>query len=192
MSDEQVISQDDKQAPEAASVDKQNVDQVPYPRFKELVDEKNTLKDTNANLSVKIDEINKKIKFDSDEREQAELEKKGDYETVIADLKTKLESANTKAEAFDIYQEKERERLLSKLPEDDRDTYKDMVLSSLSAHVDKVSTRSTSVTSGRPGRGEYGGYETAVEHALKDPEGYKKSRESQQKNSIWGNLFSES
>ena len=185
MSDEQVISQDDKQAPEAASVDKQNVDQVPYPRFKELVDEKNTLK-------AQVDEINKKIKFDTDEREQNELAKKGEFETLVADLKTKLESANTKAEAFDIYQEKERERLLSKLPEDDRDTYKDMGLSSLSVHVDKVSTRSTSVTSGRPGRGEYGGYESAVEHALKDPEGYKKSRENQQKNSIWGNLFSES
>ena len=192
MSEEQVVSQDDKQAPEAASVEKQNVDQVPYARFKELVDEKNTLKDTNANLSVQIGEINKKIKSDSDEREQNELAKKGDYETLIVNLKAELVSEKKKGDAFDSYQAKERERLLSKLPEDDRDTYKDMGLSNLSAHVEKVSTRPASVTSGRPGRGEYGGYESAVEHALKDPEGYKKSRESQQKSSLWGNLFSES
>ena len=44
MSEVEVNSQDEKQAPEAASEEKQTVDSVPYARFKELVDEKNTMK----------------------------------------------------------------------------------------------------------------------------------------------------
>lgn len=182
MSEQEVNVQDEKQDTTATAGEKQSVDQVPYARFKELVDEKNELK-------AQIDEINKKVKSEADEREQSELEKKGEYETLVADLKTKLEAATSKADAFDSYQSSRREALLSKLDEDDRAIYEDMSLEKLEAHIDKVSTRPVNVPSGKPGRGDHGGYDNAVEFALKDPEGYKKSREGNKKSSVWNNLF---
>lgn len=182
MSETEVNVQDEKQDTAATASVKQSVDQVPYARFKELVDEKNELK-------TQIDEVNKKIQSDTEAREQAEMEKKGEYETLVADLKTKLESATSKADAFDSYEASRKDILLSKLPEDDRAIYEDMSLEKLEAHIDKVSTRPVNVPSGRPGRGDHGGYENAVEFALRDPEGYKKSREGNKKSSVWNNLF---
>ena len=185
MSETEVNSQDEKQAPEAASEEKQTVDSVPYARFKELVDEKNTMK---AELSA----IRNSITDEKESRKIKDLEAKGEYDTVVSGLNSKLEVATKKAEAFDSYNAARRETLLAKLPEDDRAIYEDMNLEKLEVHVDKVSTRPANVPSGRPGRGDYGGYESAVEHALKDPDVYKKSRESHKTSSMWGNLFSES
>ena len=184
MSEKQVEVQDEKQdTTPTASEEKQTVNQVPYARFSELVDEKN-------NLKSELAEIKKSIADDKESRRMKELEAKGEYDTVVSDLTNKYESAQKKADAFDSYQATRRDALLSKLPEDDREIYADMRLEKLEAHVDKFSSRPASkVQVGKPGRENTGGYESLKEFALKDPKGYKKMRVEKQKGSIWGDIF---
>jgi hypothetical protein len=182
MSEQQVVSQDEKQAPETVS-EKQTVNQVPYARFSELVDEKNVLKS-------ELSEIRKSLSNDKESRRIKELEAKGEYDQALNDVTKKLVLAQEKADAFDQYQASRREALLSKLPEDDREIYADMRLEKLEVHVDRFANRPTSkVQVGKPGRESTGGYESLKEFALKDPQGYKKMKAEKQKTSIWGDIF---
>ena len=144
MSEVEVNSQDEKQAPEAASEEKQTVDSVPYARFKELVDEKNTMK-------AELSDIRKSITDEKESRKIKDLEAKGEYDTVVSGLNSKLEAATKKAEAFDSYNAARRETLLAKLPEDDRAIYEDMNLEKLEVHVERTIFNKKSVETGKPG-----------------------------------------
>ena len=91
MSEQQVEVQDVKQdTADTASEEKQPVNQVPYARFSELVDEKNTLK-------VELDSIRKEAKEQAESRKLKEMESKGEYDKIMADMSSKLEAAQTKA-----------------------------------------------------------------------------------------------
>jgi alanyl-tRNA synthetase len=184
MSDEKVEVQDVKQdtAP-AASEEKQSVEAVPYARFKELVDERNTFKSELSDLKSQIEQQGK-------ERKQKELEARGEYDKVVTQMQTDLDKYKTKAEAFDSYQTNRREALLSQLSEDDRDIYADMNLEKLEAHVTKVAQRPAAVAkTAKAGSADFGGYNSMSEFALKDPAGYKKMRTSDKKSSVWSTIF---
>lgn len=145
MSETQVKDQDVKQDPvntdenNSASTEQQD-NSIPYSRFKEVNDSK-------KELETKLAE------FESAEekRRQSELEKKGEYETLVSDLRTKLEKAETKANAFDEYQSARRDALLSKLDENDRDIYGGLSLDKLEAHVERISNK-PKIQSGKPGK----------------------------------------
>lgn len=145
MSETQVKDQDVKTDPvntdenNSASTEQQD-NSIPYSRFKEVNDSK-------KELETKLAE------FESAEekRRQSELEKKGEYETLVSDLRTKLESAETKANAFDEYQSARRDALLSKLDENDRDIYGELPLNKLESHVERISNK-VPVQTGKPGK----------------------------------------
>ncbi len=99
------------------------------------MDEKNTLK-------VELDSMKKSIKEQAEDRKLKEMESKGEYEKIMIDMTSKLEAAETKAQAFDEYQASRRESLLSKLPEEDRGTYDGLSLDKLEVHVDKFTSKS--------------------------------------------------
>lgn len=80
MEEQQVEVQDVKQdTADTASEEKQPVNQVPYARFSELVDEKNTLK-------VELDSIRKDAKEQAESRKLKDMESKGEYEKIMADM----------------------------------------------------------------------------------------------------------
>ena len=135
MSEQQTVEvQDVKQdTTSTASEEKQSVKEVPYARFSELVDEKNTLK-------VELDSLKKEAKQQAENRKLKEMESKGEYDKIMADMTSKLEVAEKKANAFDEYQASRRESLLSQLPEDDRAIYDGLPLAKLEVHVDRVNT----------------------------------------------------
>ena len=170
MSEQQTVEvQDVKQdTASTASEEKQSVKEVPYARFSELVDEKNTLK-------VELDSLRKEAKQQSENRKLKEMESKGEYDKIMANMTSKLEVAETKAKAFDTYQASRRESLLSKLPEDDRAIYDGLPLEKLEVHVSKVNTKPSpaSVDNSKPS--SMGGYSSFAEWAALDPKGYEKS-----------------
>lgn len=144
MSEEKVLDQDVKQDPvrqddKTTDPADQQDNSIPYSRFKEVNDMK-------KELEAKLAE------FESAEekRRQSELEKKGEYETLLTDLRAKLESAESKANKFDEYQSARRDALLSKLDEKDRDIYDGLPLDKLEAHVERISNKS--VSTGKPGK----------------------------------------
>ena len=135
MNEQESPVQDEKQDTTTVSEPKQTFDDVPYPRFKALIDEKNEAK-------AQLDDLQKKIKNDKDTRKIKELEAKGEYEKLATDLSTKLEVSEEKSRAWDEYEASRRESLLSKLPEEDRGTYDGLPLDKLEAHVDKFTSKS--------------------------------------------------
>jgi len=170
MSEQQTVPVPDVKQDTAstASEEKQSVKEVPYARFSELVDEKNTLK-------VELDSLRKEAKQQSENRKLKEMESKGEYDKIMANMTSKLEVAETKAKAFDTYQASRRESLLSKLPEDDRAIYDGLPLEKLEVHVSKVNTKPSpaSVDNSKPS--SMGGYSSFAEWAALDPKGYEKS-----------------
>jgi len=179
MSETQTVEvQDVKQdTASTASEEKQTVKEVPYARFSELVDEKNTLK-------VELDSLKKEAKQQAENRKLKEMESKGEYEKIMTDMTSKLEVAERKANAFDEYQASRRESLLSKLPEDDRAIYDGLPLDKLEVHVDRVSTKPSpaSVDNSKPS--STGGYSSFEEWASIDPKGYQKANNPQSSGKI--------
>jgi len=178
MSEQQVEVPDVKQdTATTASEEKQPVNQVPYARFSELVDEKNTLK-------IELDTIKKSAREQAESRKLKEMESKGEYDQIMADMTSKLEVAEKKAQAFDDYNVTKRESLLSKLPEEDRAIYDGLSLEKLEAHVEKVSTTPSpaSVDNSKPT--STGGYASFEEWATVDPDGYKKANNPQTSGNI--------
>ena len=173
MEEQQVEVQDVKQdTADTASEEKQPVNQVPYARFSEMVDEKNTLK-------VELDSLKKNAKEETESRKLKQMEEKGEYEKIMAEMTTKYEDAKKKADAFDEYQVTKRDTLLSKLPEEDRAIYEGLPLEKLEAHVEKVNTKPSpaSVDNSKPT--STGGYASFEEWASVDPDGYKKANNPQ-------------
>ena len=169
MSEEQKVEVEDVKhdTADTASEEKQPVNQVPYARFSEMVDEKNTLK-------VELDALKKNAVEESENRKLKEMESKGEYDKIMSEMNTKYEAAKKKADAFDEYQVTKRESLLEKLEEEDRAIYSELPLNKLEAHVKKVTTKPSpaSVDNSKPT--STGGYASFEEWASVDPEGYKR------------------
>ena len=186
MSETQVEVPDVKQeSTTVASEPKQSIDQVPYARFKELVDEKNTMK-------ADYESLKNKIKGESEARQLKEMESKGEYDKIMADMNARLETSEKKSKAWDEYQATRRESLLSKLPEEDRATYDGLPLDKLEVHVDKFNSKPNpaNVDSSKPTK--MGGYSSDLEYAIQDPEGYEKAKKGTGTLSKFGNIFNPS
>ena len=178
MSETQVEVPDVKQeSTTVASETKQPIDQVPYARFKELVDEKNTMKSDYESLK-------NKIKGESEARQLKEMESKGEYDKIMADMNARLETSEKKSKAWDEYQATRRDALLSKLPEDDRAVYDGLPLDKLELHVDKFNTKPSPASVDNSQATSTGGYATFEEWAAVDPKGYKKANDPQTSGNI--------
>ena len=80
MSEQQVEVQDVKQdTADTASEEKQPVNNVPYARFSEIVDEKNTLK-------VELDSFRRNAKEQAETTKLKDMESKGEYEKIMTDI----------------------------------------------------------------------------------------------------------
>ena len=187
MSEQQTVEvQDVKQdTASTASEEKQSVNQVPYARFSEMVDEKNTLK-------VELDSLRKEAKQQSENRKLKEMESKGEYDKIMADMTSKLEVAENKANAFDDYQASRRESLLSQLPEDDRAIYDGLPLEKLEVHVDKFNSKPNPAAVDNSNPSKTGGYSSNLEYAIHDPKGYETSKKGTGTLSKFGNIFNPS
>ena len=176
MSEEKSPVQDSKEESTTASEKKQPIESIPYARFKELVDEKNTMKS-------ELDSLNAKIKSEAEARQLKELEAKGNYDQIMADMNSKLQSAESKAKQWDDYQETRRDAIVSNLPENDRAIYGDMPLDKLELHWEKIRSKSPApVDNSKPT--DNGGYESLPEWAQNDAEGYSKANTAQTSGNI--------
>lgn len=157
METENNLVQDVKEEPIVESNEEKTHDAIPYSRFKELVNEKNTFK---TELQTLKEQIAKK----EEDAKVKELESKGEYDRIMAEMNQKLEKAESKATAWDDYQVGRKNSLLEMLPEDERAIYGELPLDKLEAHVDKVKqTNIPSVDNSKPVSTE--GYKSVVDLA---------------------------
>ena len=143
-----------------AGTESVNNDMIPKARLDEVIGQRN-------NNQATIDELNAKIKKFELSQESAREEK----------LKAKLEKADAKAGQWDTYQADRRQALTEKLPENVRYVADEIQnLTSLekfvedqtaNANANKINSQRAGV---QPG-GDFGGYSSWEEYAMKDPKG---------------------
>ena len=111
-----------KEAQDTQVVEKDN--SVPISRFNEVIKERNELRSEVTNF-----------KTDAEQARAKKLEEEGEFKTLLAEERNKStnlgEQLNSTKEELNSYITDEKNRLLDKLPEDKRDKYKEVDLSTL-------------------------------------------------------------
>ena len=147
-------------------------DNVPYSRFSEVVSERNTMKEDMKKLQDQLSSIDADRKVAREDK----LKKNEEYETLVAEKNTEIEKLTGTANKWTEYEATRREVLTGKLPENRQKFASSMKLNDLEDFVD-LETSSQSAGKTNPSRagvtptGEFGGYDSWQEFAVKDPKG---------------------
>jgi len=135
---------------ESTKAESKNVyDNIPTERFDKVIGERNDARKLVSDLQSQV----AKLVEDNKVRENAELEKKGEYKELLDKTKSELEQYKAKAEQFDTYQNSRRESLMKQIVnEDDKAIADGLSLDKLEKFVNRVSVSSNSVrsTTSRP------------------------------------------
>ena len=150
---------------------------VPYDRFQEVVSSKNEMATQIGTLQAQIDKLNS----DNKSKAEAKLVDDGKLKEALDIVTKERDDFKTTSEQWTTYQTEKRESLMSKITDDTDKSIAEGLsdLSKLETYVNKVvnvnapSTSQARATSGKVG--DFGGYESYVEWATKDPVGYEKA-----------------
>ena len=156
---------------------KNNVSEgIPQSRFNEVNTQKNEYKSQVSELQSQLD----KFKADQEAARQKQLEKQGEYKTLLDEAYAKLEKSSVVVKEYEEYKTNKRTSLMEKLTEDtDKSIADGLSLDKLELYVNKVTKNSSVPTntsrpaSGQP-TGDFGGYDSIQEYAMKDPKGAEK------------------
>ena len=160
-------------------------DGIPKSRFDEVNTQKNEYKTQVSDLQAQLD----KIKGDQEAARQKQLEKQGEYKTLLDEANLKLEKAQTDVKAWSEYKENKRSTLMEQLTDDsDKSIADGLSLDKLELYVNKVTKVNTLPTNtsraGNTPQGEFNGYSSIQEWAMKDPQGAEKYLEQNTKGYI--------
>ena len=147
------------------------------PRFKEVIGQRNEVRDENANLKQQLD----KYQADEKAKEEKLLQEKGEFQTILDSKDAELETANKKGAMWDDYEAARRKTLTEGLPEAKQKFAVSMPLQDLEefSSLESISANAGKTDSSRAGttaKGEFGGYSSPEEWAANDQEGYQKAR----------------
>ena len=141
---------------------------VPYSVFKDTKNQLNEMK-------TQLTEFQDKQKVVRENK----MKEEGQLKELLQEKNTLIEQQTEQLQEWTTYKQDKRETLLNQIPENDRLIYSDLSLDKLEAHVNKsvkpISAKTSTATGQRGTTGEFGGYESHIEWASKDPEGYKKN-----------------
>ena len=138
------------------------------PRFKEVIGQRNELRDELA-----------KYQADEKAKEDKLLQEKGEFETVLAKRDAHIETLQTENEAYKTREQEDRDRMMDKVPEDQRVFTEGMSNSVLAQYIEQNQTsanagKTDSSRAGTTAKGEFGGFGSWEEFAVKDPAGAEK------------------
>ena len=147
------------------------------PRFKEVIGQRNEVRDENANLKQQLD----KYQADEKAKEEKLLQEKGEFQTILDRKDAELEKANKKGAMWDDYEAARRKTLTEGLPEAKQKFAVSMPLQDLEefSSLESISANAGKTDSSRAGttaKGEFGGFSSPEEWAANDQEGYQKAR----------------
>ena len=155
-------------------------DAIPKSRFDEVNTQKNDYKSQVSDLQSQLD----KFKADQESARQKQLEKQGEYKTLLDEANAKLEKSSVVVKEYEEYKSNKRNSLMETLTEDtDKSIAEGLSLDKLELYVNKVTKvnslpTNTSRASNQQPVGEMGGYSSYAEWADKDPKGYQEKNNS--------------
>jgi hypothetical protein len=163
MNEESQVQDVNEQTPEQ-EVKEAPINEVPYSRFKEVIDDKNTMK-------AELDALKHQVLKDAEDRKLKEMEAKGEYESALNmvrdDLGKKDSQIAEMKSQLEVYQSQEltkREMLLDKLSDEDKAIYGSLDNNALEAHIQRLNKQSIpSVGNSQPA--ETQGYKSLVDAA---------------------------
>ena len=155
-------------------------DAIPKSRFDEVNTQKNDYKSQVTDLQSQLD----KFRADQESARQKQLEKNGEYKTLLDEANAKLEKSSVVVKEYEEYKSNKRNSLMETLTEDtDKSIAEGLSLDKLELYVNKVTKvnslpTNTSRASNQQPVGEMGGYSSYAEWADKDPKGYQEKNNS--------------
>ena len=154
---------------------------VPDIRFDEVIAQKNKALDR----ATKSEEKLAKLQADQEEARKKELEKQGEYKTLLDEANAKIKDLSSVADEYSKYKTNKRAAIMETITsDDDKLIAEGLTLDKLELFAKKVTqTNALGTPSQRPanstkGTGDFGGYSSYQEWATKDPEDYKKANGS--------------
>ena len=147
---------------------------IPQARLDEVVAQRNTLRN-------EMNEIKQKLETDH----KKELERQGEYKTLLEEQKAELDKYKADSTAWNDYKTNKRVSIMERITNDEEiKIAKKLPLSELELFANRVTqTNTVGTPNQRPanstkGTGDFGGYSSYQEWATKDPEGYKKANDT--------------
>ena len=154
------------------STQAKNDNMIPQSRLNEVISERNELRNQIGNLNQKFDGI----QADQKAKREESMKKNDEWKTLLDERTTELEKANKVATKWTNYEDARRKTLTGKLSEEKQKFATSMPLTDLEEFVD-LETKSVNANitnSSRAGvnpSGEFGGFSSYAEWAMKDPKG---------------------
>ena len=147
---------------------------IPYSVFKEAKDQIGELKTQLADISDK-----------QNSARESKMKEEGQLKELLQEKNSLLDEKTSRLEVLETERQQEREYLLNQMPENDRVIYSDLSMANLRVHVNKtgknISANTSKATGQRGSLGDFGGYESWSEYAIKDPLGAEKELRKQNK-----------
>ena len=149
---------------------------IPQSRFNEVNTQKNEYKSQVSELQSQLD----KFKADQEAARQKQLEKQGEYKTLLDEANAKLEKSSAVVKEYEEYKTNKRNSLMETLTEDtDKSIAEGLSLDKLELYVNKVTkvntvpTNTSRAANNQP-VGDFGGYDSIEEFAINNPAGAEK------------------
>ena len=148
---------------------------VPYGRFQEVNGQKNQYKSENESLKA---ELAKQKAAQEDARQEA-LKKNSEFETLYNETDAMNKTLAEENKAYKQREQEDRERMMEKVPEEKRVFTNGMSNSVLAQFIEQeqIAVNANKTDSSRAGttaKGEFGGFGSWEEFAIKDPAGAEK------------------
>ena len=182
MSEESKTNKVDENNANNPSTDASKNNDIPYSRFQEVNTQKKELQDQVAKMQEQLNTIDADSKAKREER----MKNNEDYKTLLTEKDAEIEKLSGYKTQWNDYEASRRDALQSKLPENKQKFASTMNLTDLEEFVDIESAnanKGTGMDSSRVGAkaqdsGEFGGYSSMQEFAVRDPKGCEAYLES--------------
>ena len=151
---------------------------VPDSRFEDVIAQKNKANDRANTLQTELD----KMKADQESVRKKKLEDDGQLKTLLDEQAKDLDKYKTQANEYTEYKANKRASIMETITnDDDKEIADGMPLAKLEKFANRVTqTNTVGTPNQRPanstkGTGEFGGYGSWEEFAIKDPKGAEKA-----------------
>ena len=155
-----------------------NYKNVPDNRFNEVIAQKNKALEQANEYKSQLD----KFTAERETARQQELEKQGEYKTLLGEANAKIEKLSTVANEYTEYKSNKRASIMETITDDNDKLIADgLSLDKLEMFANRVTqTNTVGTPNQRPanstkGTGEFGGYSSWQEFAVSDPRGAEKA-----------------
>ena len=163
-------------------------DGIPKSRFDEVNNQKNDYKSQVSNLQAQLD----KVKANQEATRKAELEKQGEFKTLLDEANAKLEKTSVVVKEYEEYKTNKRNSLMEQITEEtDKSIAESLPLDKLELYVGNINKRSSLPTNNaraasQAPQGDFGGYASIQEFAAHDPKGAEKYLTENVQGFKWG------